>query len=155
MRYDPVPAPSFYRHSTSQPLTNPRPNTPHWEIFLCHFSLAWLKELIFHNGGRGPPPVTCVFSRLGYNSGQNVFERLEQSEIRRRSWFTCIAVQSEMVVFVGELHFNSLFSQQAVIAINVDRKGKYVVIIFQFALRWSNVLVTIISTALGPGGVRE
>ena len=65
--------------------------------------------------------MTCVFSRLGYNSGQNVFERLEQSEIRRQSWFTCIAVRSEMVVFELELHFNSLLSQQAVIAMSMER----------------------------------
>ena len=65
--------------------------------------------------------MTCVFSRLGYNSGQNVFERLEQSEIRRQSWFTCIAVRSEMVVFVGELHFKRVFSQQAVIAMSMER----------------------------------
>ena len=78
--------------------------------------------------------MTCVFSRLGYNSGQNVFERLEQSEIRRRSWFTCIAVRSEMVVFVGELHFNSFLSKASSDS-NVDGRGKYVVTRFQLAVR--------------------
>ena len=79
--------------------------------------------------------MTCVFSRLGYNSGQNVFERLEQSEIRRQSWFTCIAVRSEMIVFVGEVHFKSFFFQSASSDSNVDGKGKYVVTRFEIALR--------------------
>ena len=132
MRYDPVPAPSFYRHSTSAsyPPCHLTPPTLR-NIPLSFFTRVTQGTHYSQCRRTWAPPETCVFSRLRYNSGPNVSDfrgvkgsrkvKLVTRQISSESEADCIDCslkaahlrESEIVRIEGGSHYRSFDSGQS------------------------------------------